>query len=110
MQEKPSSCWAEFGQPFSTLNGKITCCRSQSSAEPTLSRCINASRHPKATQVPIAMRGRSALLKQFPAQGGQALRDRRPTRFARQLTDQTSVHRADEPCYPFASGTWELAR
>ena len=26
------------------------------------------------------------------------MRDRRPTRFARQLTDQASVHSADEPC------------
>src|SRR4029077_14839202 len=88
-RKNPSSCWAEFGQAFSMLNGKLPAAK-QSSAEPTLSRCINASRHPKATQVSTAMRGRSALLKQFPAQGGQVLRDRRPIRFARQLTDDAS--------------------
>ena len=39
----------------------------------------------------IAMGGRSALRKQF-------MRDRQPVRFARQLTDQMSAHRAHGSC------------
>src|SRR6266540_2023960 len=65
--------------------------RRQSPAEPALSRCINACRHLKATQVSIAMRGRSARRKHFVRHHGLSVSHR-------QLVDQPSAHRADEPC------------
>ena len=99
-----SSCWVEFGQAFSMLNGKNYLPRRQSLAEPALSRCINASRQCKCYPSLNSDSRTRRTPKALPAHGGQAVRDRRPVRFARQLTDQASAPGERAVRYPLTRG------
>src|SRR5260370_5565311 len=85
----PFSCWAEFGQAFSMLKGKLSAATSVT-CRGSCPRCIDAPRHLKATpslnihaRTPQALRARPAAY-----------------RFARQLTEPCVI------CSCAARGEW----